>query len=77
VSQIEEYHRAGHFPPGNMGPKIESVIHFLRSGGKEAVITSFEHLCEAAQGRGGSHIVPDTPSHPRAAKSELEVPVLR
>ncbi len=31
VSQLEEYHRAGHFPPGNMGPKIESVIHFLRS----------------------------------------------
>ncbi|MFZ0792232.1 MAG: carbamate kinase, partial [Candidatus Korobacteraceae bacterium] len=45
VSQLEEYHRAGHFPPGNMGPKIESVSHFLHAGGQEAVITSVELLC--------------------------------
>ena len=25
--------------PGNMGPKVESVLSFLRHGGKEAVIT--------------------------------------
>ena len=37
--------KAGHFPPGNMGPKIESVLRFLQRRGKEAVITSCEHLC--------------------------------
>ena len=42
-----------------MGPKVESVLSFLRSGGKEAVITSFEHLCDAVTGRAGTHIVPD------------------
>ena len=26
ASQLEQYQRAGHFPPGNMGPKVESVI---------------------------------------------------
>ena len=57
VSQLEQYHRAGHFPPGNMGPKVESVIHFLRSGGTEAVITSFEHLCDAVAGHAGTRIV--------------------
>src|SRR5215469_9360916 len=59
VSRLEEYLRGGHFPAGNMGPKIESVIHFLRGGGKEAVITSFELLCEAVAGRAGTRIVPD------------------
>ena len=52
ASQLEEHYRAGHFPPGNMGPKVESVLRFLRSGGKEAVITSYEHLCEAVAGCG-------------------------
>lgn len=48
---------AGHFPPGNMGPKVESVLRFLDAGGCEAVITSFEHLCEAVTGNYGTHIV--------------------
>jgi carbamate kinase len=77
VGQLEEYHRAGHFPAGNMGPKVESVIRFLRSGGKEAVITSFEHLCDAVKGRGGTRIMSDVPPRRKAAATEVEVPVLR
>ena len=57
ADELERHHRAGHFPPGNMGPKVESVLRFLRSGGREAVITSFEHLCEAVQGSAGTHVV--------------------
>lgn len=76
VSQLEERQREGHFPPGNMGPKIESVIQFLRSGGKEAVITSFEHLAEAVAGRAGTRIVPDG-ALAEAPRQQLEVPVLR
>ena len=49
--------RDGHFPPGNMGPKVESALRFLRAGGKEVIITSFEHLYEAVLGRAGTHIV--------------------
>jgi carbamate kinase len=59
ASEIEAYHRDGHFPPGNMGPKVESVLSFLANGGKEAVITSFEHLCEAVSGLAGTHIISD------------------
>ena len=36
-----------------MGPKVESVFSFLRRGGKEAIITSFEHLCDAVRGSAG------------------------
>ncbi|MGD0824355.1 MAG: hypothetical protein ABR908_07210 [Terriglobales bacterium] len=57
--ELEEYAQAGHFPPGNMGPKIESVLRFLRQGGKEAIITSCENLCHAVEGCGGTHIFPD------------------
>lgn len=71
VSELEAHHRAGHFPPGNMGPKVESVLNFLRHGGKEAVITSFEHLADAVKGSAGTHIVPDR--IPLAAYEEVEV----
>ncbi len=59
ASQLEEYYRAGHFPPGNMGPKVESVLRFLRSDGKEAIVTSHERLSKAVSGWAGTHIVPD------------------
>jgi len=59
ASELEEHYQAGHFPPGNMGPKIESALRFLKSGGKEVVITSFEHLTEAIAGRMGTLITPD------------------
>jgi carbamate kinase len=59
ASEVEQYQQAGHFPAGNMGPKVESALRFLKAGGKEAVITSYEHLCEAIAGRAGTHIVPD------------------
>ena len=55
-----------------MGPKVESVLRFLRSGGKEAVITSFEHLCEAVTGSAGTHIVPDAEPDKTASSLEAE-----
>jgi len=59
AAELEGYAKAGHFPPGNMGPKIESVLRFLRAGGKEAIITSCENLCPAVAGSGGTHAFPD------------------
>jgi carbamate kinase len=41
-----------------MGPKVESALRFLKGGGKEVIITSFEHLLEAVRGSAGTHIVP-------------------
>jgi carbamate kinase len=76
VSEMEKHYRAGHFPPGNMGPKVESVLRFLR-GGKEAVITSYDHLCEAVEGSAGTRIVPDDAPGGRIASQEIEEPVIR
>ncbi|HEU5401341.1 MAG TPA: hypothetical protein VFU86_08295, partial [Terriglobales bacterium] len=56
ATEIAEHFKNGHFPPGNMGPKVESVLRFLRSGGKRAVITSFTHMLEAVAGSAGTHI---------------------
>jgi carbamate kinase len=58
AAEMEAYHKAGHFPPGNMGPKIESALRFLRNGGKEVIITSYQHLEEAVAGAAGTHILP-------------------
>jgi len=77
ISQLEEYLHAGHFPAGNMGPKIESVIYFLRNGGKQAVITSVELLCEAVAGHAGTRVVHDTAMGGEAVEQELEEPVFR
>ncbi len=68
-AELEAYYRAGYFPPGNMGPKVESVLRFLRGGGSEAVITSYEHLREAVAGRAGTRIVPGDP-----AAAEVQAP---
>ncbi len=56
AGEVEGYYQAGQFPPGNMGPKIESALKFLRAGGREVIITSYEHLPEAVRGKAGTHI---------------------
>ena len=57
ASEIEAYYRAGNFPPGNMGPKIESVLRFLRGGGHEAIVTCYEQFYDAVTAHAGTHIV--------------------
>lgn len=60
ASELERHYQNGHFPPGNMGPKVESALQFLKAGGHKVIITSYEHLCDAVAGCAGTHIVPDT-----------------
>jgi carbamate kinase len=57
VDEIQKLHDEGHFPPGSMGPKIEAAIHFLRHGGRRAVITDPDSLPLAIDGRAGTHII--------------------
>jgi carbamate kinase len=49
----------GQFPPGSMGPKIESCIEFVEATGRRALITDIEHLAEAMAGESGTVILPD------------------
>jgi carbamate kinase len=77
LSEMQAHYDAGHFPPGNMGPKIESALRFLLAGGKEVVITSYSHLCDAVAGAAGTHIVPDTASDGSADARRREPALVR
>lgn len=57
VQDAARYLRAGHFPPGSMGPKIEAATRFLRHGGKRAVITSIDTIEAAVAGTAGTELV--------------------
>jgi len=54
AEELERYHREGHFPAGNMGPKVQAAIEFLRGGGREVIITSPEKTREALEGTAGT-----------------------
>jgi len=57
IDELQKYFSDGHFPAGSMGPKVESVIKFIKNGGKHAIITSYEYLEEALSGNAGTHIM--------------------
>ena len=72
VDLAERYSAEGHFPPGSMGPKVESAIRFVREGGRMAVITSPEKLVAALaapNGTVGTCIVPSAPESKKASRS--------
>src|SRR5258705_3579686 len=52
--ELQGWMEEGHFPAGNMGPKIQAAIEFVRGGGREVVITSPERLTEALEGKTGT-----------------------
>jgi carbamate kinase len=57
LEELERLQAEGHFPQGSMGPKIEAVVRFLKSGGRRALITNPESLPLAIEGRAGTHFV--------------------
>jgi carbamate kinase len=75
ATELAEYLAASQFPPGNMGPKIESVLRFLVNGGEEAIITSSQQLRRAVAGDGGTHMLPDRVSSARNRSALIEFPV--
>ncbi len=60
VAELERYTAEKQFAAGSMGPKVESAIRYIKRGGTEAIITSFECLLDAVDGRTGTHVFPDT-----------------
>jgi carbamate kinase len=60
AGDAERYLRAGQFPPGSMGPKVEAALAFLAAGGRWAAITSPRLLAAtmAGGGRAGTRIEP-------------------
>ena len=47
---------AREFPEGTMGPKVRGAVEFVESGGREAIITSFDGLEAALAGHAGTRI---------------------
>jgi carbamate kinase len=74
AAELEAHYKAGHFPAGNMGPKVESALRFLKAGGQQVVITSYEHLTEAVAGRMGTRITTTAPAE-LGHMAEREVPI--
>lgn len=56
VEDAKKYHAEGHFPAGNMGPKISAAIKFIEAGGKEVLITSIDRIVDAFEGKTGTII---------------------
>lgn len=55
VAEAEEYIAAGHFSEGSMLPKMQAALYFVRSSGKECVITEASQLENPAC---GTRIIP-------------------
>ena len=59
VSEAEKYMNEGHFKPGSMLPKVESIINFVKATGRDGIITSLDKVHEALEGKTGTRIVSD------------------
>jgi len=59
IEDAEKLMNDGHFPPGSMGPKIQSAIEFAKICNKEVIITSIHKLSEALDGKTGTRIIPN------------------
>ena len=57
VKQAERLARAGQFPEGSMGPKIDAALRFLKNGGREVIITDPVNMVRAVAGKAGTRIV--------------------
>jgi carbamate kinase len=57
VAEAERYAAEGHFGAGSMGPKIEAILKFVKSGaGRRGVITSAENIARALAGETGTWV---------------------
>lgn len=55
-AELEELAVQGHFPPGDMGPKVAAAIDYVRSTGRRAVICQPADLVAAIAGQAGTVI---------------------
>lgn len=56
IEEMDKYIEEGHFAPGSMLPKVVSVLRYMKNGGKAAVITNYENLESALEGKAGTTI---------------------
>ena len=56
VAETRRRLAAGEFPPGSMGPKVESAERFATASGGASIITDAESLMAAIKGEDGTWI---------------------
>ncbi len=56
LAEAERYLKAGQFPAGTMGPKVQAATAFMRGKGKRAIITSIKQIDGAIAGQAGTQI---------------------
>lgn len=56
VGEAERYIKEGHFGKGSMEPKVLAAARFVRSGGKQAIISSLNKALPAIEGRAGTRV---------------------
>ena len=54
---LRRYAALGQFPAGTMGPKVEAALRFVEAGGSDAIVTSYDRLNLALQGRAGTRVL--------------------
>ncbi len=59
LSEARAHMKAGQFPPGSMGPKVNAMMVYVSRQRGEAIITNYEHLIDAVHGSGGTRVLPD------------------
>lgn len=72
VEEMRRYYDEGQFPPGSMGPKVESALNFIESGGERAIITTTARLVQAMKSDAvGTQIVAATRARHAATTGAL------
>lgn len=57
VDEAAEFLRNNKDGKGSIGPKLEATVQFVQGGGKRAVITSIETICDSIKGTAGTQII--------------------
>ena len=56
LTELEQYVKAGQFPAGSMGPKVEAIIEFYKETGSRGIICHLEDIEKAIAGEAGTEI---------------------
>ena len=57
LAELDQYVRAGQFPAGSMGPKVEAMIQFFKATGNRGVICQLDDIEKAIAGKAGTEII--------------------
>lgn len=57
LAEMETYVKAGQFPAGSMGPKVDAAMQFTAATGKRGIICHLKDIEKAIAGEAGTEIV--------------------